>query len=108
MVELTQPELEAMEVAEGWGGIERGTGTIEPPVRWKGVPVETLLGEVGGMEADEALTMVAKDGYGMTFSYRQLYEQGFVLYDPATGAEEPPSVPIDAAHRLRARGRATG
>jgi hypothetical protein len=92
--ELTMPELEALDVVEGWGGIKRSTGIVEPPVRWRGVSVPALLELVGGMESSQALTMVAKDGYGMTFSYPQLYEQRFVVYDPATGEEEAPSTPL--------------
>jgi hypothetical protein len=36
------------------------------------------------------VTIVAKDGYGMTFSYAQIVDHAFITYDPATGDEVPP------------------
>ena len=35
------------------------------------------------------MTLVAKDGYGMTLSYEQIVDHTFTTYDPATGDEEP-------------------
>ena len=41
------------------------------------------------MTRANGITIVAKDGYGMTFSYDQVMGDEFTTYDPATGDEEP-------------------
>jgi DMSO/TMAO reductase YedYZ molybdopterin-dependent catalytic subunit len=54
------------------------------------VPLTELAELVGGITEANGVTIVAKDGYGMTFSYRQIAGDGFTTFDPATGEEEPP------------------
>jgi DMSO/TMAO reductase YedYZ molybdopterin-dependent catalytic subunit len=86
---FTMSELQALPAYEGYAGIKSSTGTITPPSKYKGVPLAALAGLVGGITQANGVTIVAKDGYGMTFSYRQIMENGFTTYDPATGEEEP-------------------
>ena len=88
---FTMNELEAMPAYEGYAGIKSSTGMITPPSKYKGVPVAALADLVGGISRSSGVTILAKDGYGMTFSYRQIMENGFTTYDPATGEEEPAS-----------------
>jgi DMSO/TMAO reductase YedYZ molybdopterin-dependent catalytic subunit len=87
---FTMEQLKALPSYEGYAGIKSSTGTITPPSRFKGVPLADLAGLVGGITKANGVTIVAKDGYGMTFSYRQIMEGGFTAYDPATGDEERP------------------
>ena len=86
---FTMDQLQALPAYEGYAGIKSSTGTITPPSKYKGVPLATLADLVGGITRANGVTIVAKDGYGMTFSYRQIMENGFTTYDPATGEEEP-------------------
>ncbi len=44
---------------------------------------------MGGITKANGVTIVARDGYGMTFSYAQVMDNAFTAYDPATGEEEP-------------------
>jgi len=88
---FTLNQLEALPSYEGYAGIKSSTGVITVPSKYKGVPLADLAAMVGGISKANGVTIVAKDGYGMTFSYRQIMENGFTTYDPATGAEEPPS-----------------
>ncbi len=44
---------------------------------------------MGGISTANGVTLVAKDGYGMTFSYAQIVDHTFTTYDPATGDEVP-------------------
>jgi DMSO/TMAO reductase YedYZ molybdopterin-dependent catalytic subunit len=86
---FTMSQLEALPSYEGYAGIKSSTGSITPPSGYEGVPLADLADLVGGITQANGITIVAKDGYGMTFSYRQIMENGFTTYDPATGEEEP-------------------
>ena len=82
-------QLQALPAYEGYAGIKSSTGVITPPSKYKGVPLTDLADLVGGISEANGVTIVAKDGYGMTFSYRQIAGDGFTTFDPATGEEEP-------------------
>ncbi len=86
---FTMNQLRALPAYEGYAGSKSSTGVITPPAVFKGVPIVELADLVGGISRSNGVTMLAKDGYGMTFSYRQIMESGFTTYDPATGEEEP-------------------
>lgn len=86
---FSMAQLKALPAYEGYAGIKSSTGVITPPSRYKGVPLTDLAGLVGGISEANSVTIVAKDGYGMTFSYRQIAGSGFTTFDPATGDEEP-------------------
>ena len=94
--DYTLEQLKAMPGAEGYAGIKSSTGRITPPAMMKGVLVEDLFAEVGGLADDLAVGIVAKDGYEMTMSVSQLRTGDFLTYDMVTGAEitvdEPPRV----------------
>ena len=87
---FTMGELKALPAYEGYAGIKSSTGVITPPSVYRGVPLTELAELVGGITEANGVTIVAKDGYGMTFSYRQIAGDGFTTFDPATGEEEPP------------------
>ena len=86
---FTMAGLKALPAYEGYAGIKSSTGVITPPSKYKGVPLTDLADLVGGITEANGITIVAEDGYGMTFSYRQIAGNGFTTFDPATGEEEP-------------------
>ena len=86
----TLPELKALPAVHGFAGIKTSVGTIYPPVPDTGVALTTLVDQVGGLKADQSVTLFAKDGYGMTFSYDQVMHHKFTAFDPATGDEVTP------------------
>ena len=43
------------------------------PAEYAGVPVGELAELVGGITKDNGVTILAKDGYGMTLSYDQIW-----------------------------------
>jgi DMSO/TMAO reductase YedYZ molybdopterin-dependent catalytic subunit len=86
---FSMAQLRALPAYEGHAGIKSSTGVITPPSKYKGVPLTELADLVGGISEANGVTIVAKDGYGMTFSYRQIAGGGFTTFDPATGEEEP-------------------
>jgi len=90
----TLEQLKAMPTAEGFGGMKSSTGHITPPTLMKGVAVEELFAEVGGLPEDMAVGIQAKDGYEMTVSYTQMASGEFLTYDMATGDENNVDGPL--------------
>jgi len=84
---LTLTELRTLPAAKGWAGIKNSVGRIFPPSPHKGVSLVEICKLVGGLTAENAVEIVAKDGYAMTMSHREATEGTLVTYDPATGDE---------------------
>jgi DMSO/TMAO reductase YedYZ molybdopterin-dependent catalytic subunit len=92
--DLTVDDLKDMQVTEGYAGLKSSTGKITPPVLVKGVLLEDLFAEVGGLPDDAAVGIVAKDGYEMTMSVSQLKSGDFITYDMVTGDENEVAGPL--------------
>jgi DMSO/TMAO reductase YedYZ molybdopterin-dependent catalytic subunit len=88
---LTMDDLKKMTAVQGWAGIKSSTGKITLPTEWKGVAITDLIALVGAVDDKTAASLVAKDGYAMTFSSDQLLKSAYTYYDPATGDEITPS-----------------
>ncbi len=86
---LTLEELKALPITEGNAGFMSSTGKITPPVPHRGVSLKDLAEVVGAFDETMGINVVAKDGYGITFSYDQAVNGAFTTYDPATGDEIP-------------------
>ena len=86
---LTLEEIKEMPSLEGWGGRMRSTGDVEGPFRLKGVSMMRLCDLVGGINPDTAVKVISRDGYAMTFSYKQVTESNFITYDPVSKNEVP-------------------
>ena len=84
---FTMSQLKALTTAIGNGGILNSAGNITTPEQFKGVAFTTLLDAVGGITADEAVRISAKDGYTMTVSYNQIMNGEFTTFDSALGKE---------------------
>ena len=89
--QFTLNQLEALPAYTGYAGIKSSTGVITLPAEYTGARLSDLADMVGGISKANGVTLVAKDGYGMTFSYAQIMDHAFTAYDPATGAEQVPS-----------------
>ena len=89
--QFTMNQFEALPAYTGYAGIKSSTGVITLPAEYTGVRLGDLTKMVGGVTKANGVTLVAKDGYGMTFSYAQIVDHAFTAYDPATGAEQTPS-----------------
>jgi DMSO/TMAO reductase YedYZ molybdopterin-dependent catalytic subunit len=88
-VTLTWEDIQALPAYEGVGGRISSVGKVTPPAEFKGVTLENLCGLVGGITEENSVSVVAKDGYAMTFSYEEIAAGDFPTYDPLTGAESP-------------------
>ena len=92
--QFTMDQLRALPAYTGYAGFKSSTGVITLPSKYTGVPLVGLTDRVGGISRANGVTLVAKDGYGMTFSYAQIVDHAFTTYDPATGDEVPPATDL--------------
>ncbi len=86
-MEFSMEELQALPVTEGYGGIKSSTGRITPPSLFRGVALKDLIAAWGVMDATMGVSVVAEDGYAITYSFDQITNGTFIAYDPATGDE---------------------
>jgi DMSO/TMAO reductase YedYZ molybdopterin-dependent catalytic subunit len=89
--QFTMSQLQALPACTGYGGMKSSTGVITLPAKYTGVRLSDLAALVGGISPANGVTVVAKDGYGMTLAYDQIMQHRFTAYDPATGAEVTPA-----------------
>ena len=87
-------DLKALPAFTGYAGIKNSVGVITAPQQYTGVRLATLLAAVGGVDPSHGVTVIAKDGYGMTFSSEQAGGGGFTTFDPVTGAERAPATDL--------------
>jgi DMSO/TMAO reductase YedYZ molybdopterin-dependent catalytic subunit len=78
-----------MNAVEGLGGILSSTGEVSGPFQYKGVSLEDLCQLVGGITSSSVIRAIAKDGYGISFGYRNIVEDDYITYDPTTKREMP-------------------
>jgi DMSO/TMAO reductase YedYZ molybdopterin-dependent catalytic subunit len=101
----TLDQLKALPSAQGYAGTKSSTGKITAPVMVKGVPLQDLFGEVGGLADNAAISIAAKDDYEMTMSMAQLKAGDFITYDMVTGVEQKPVAPLKAIIAYEADGK---
>ena len=80
----TLSELKSISNVSGYAGHRKSTGTLVGPNLYKGVEINTLLADVGGIDPDEELEVIADDGYKVTFTSEMLNGY-FPAYDGETG-----------------------
>jgi DMSO/TMAO reductase YedYZ molybdopterin-dependent catalytic subunit len=93
---LTMAELQALPTVEGQAGIKSSTGEITLPKHYKGVSLKDLAALVPGFDETMGISVVAEDGYAITYSYDQATNGSFISYDPGTGDELKSPVPLTA------------
>ena len=84
-VTLSWEEIQELPTYQGEGGLINSVGNVTPPARFTGIPVVDLCNLVGGVTEANSVSVIASDGYAMTFSYDQIVEGQFDTYDPSTG-----------------------
>ena len=89
---LTMDDIKALTPVSGSTGLITSSGTIDFPFNLQGVALSDILKTAGGITANDAVKISAKDGYSMTLSYNQVMNgTGFPIYNATTGKEEPPT-----------------
>jgi len=106
--QFTMNQLETLPAYTGYAGIKSSTGVITLPADYTGVRLSDLTEMVGGITKANGVTLVAKDGYGMTFSYAQIMDHAFTAYDPATGAEQAPAKDLTVVVAYAREGKPLG
>lgn len=84
---FTMTQLKELPAQQGFGGIKSSTGKITLPEEFTGVKIQDLVAEVGSLDETMGVELEAADGYTMTFSYNQIENGDFIVYDPGTGNE---------------------
>ena len=93
---FTMTQLKALPEYSGYFGWKSSAGTVYPNLPVKGVKLSDVLAEAGGMSPLNACDVLASDGYGMTYTYGQIFSHTDVqFYDEATKAEETAEAPWD-------------
>jgi DMSO/TMAO reductase YedYZ molybdopterin-dependent catalytic subunit len=105
---FTLNQLEALPAYTGYAGIKSSTGVVTLPSEYTGVRLSDLTDLVGGISKANGVTLVAKDGYGMTFSYAQIVDHAFTAYDPATGTEQAPAKDLTVVVAYAREGKPLG
>ncbi len=106
--QFTMNQLQALPQYTGYAGIKSSTGVITLPAEYTGVRLSDLTDLVGGITKANGVTLVAKDGYGMTFSYNMIMDHAFTAYDPATGVEQTPSKDLTVIAAYAREGKPLG
>jgi len=89
---LSIADIKKLPVISGSTGEVSSAGTISGPFVYKGAALTDILKSVGGITANNAIRISAKDGYSMTFSYKQIVNGSeFPTYDNQTGKEVTPA-----------------
>ncbi|UCE81067.1 MAG: hypothetical protein JSV94_01135 [Methanobacteriota archaeon] len=79
-VGLSMTQLEDMDIYSGSGYFKKSTGTIVGPLNYTGVPVRDLVDLVCDTN-NYSLTVMASDGYEMTYTSGQVENGTFPTYD---------------------------
>ncbi|NMC52433.1 MAG: hypothetical protein GYA48_02205 [Chloroflexi bacterium] len=95
-VMLSLADLDQLESYEGYAGILSSAGSITPPAVYKGIPLSVLAEQVGGIDETMGMVVYAEDGYSITYSYEQVMGKDFLTYEPSTGVEIEPTMPLTA------------
>ncbi len=80
----TLTELKSFPNVTGYAGYRKSTGTLVGPNLFKGILLQELIDEVGGISAGEELEIIAGDEYKVTFT-EEMIDGQFPAYDNVTG-----------------------
>ena len=100
-------DVKKMAALEAYGGIKNSAGNITPPSQYKGVTLEEVVKQLGGIPDGSGVTFTAKDGYEMTMSADQVKNGKFVTYDVSTGDEITIEDPLQLVLAYEVEGKPT-
>jgi DMSO/TMAO reductase YedYZ molybdopterin-dependent catalytic subunit len=86
---ITYEQITKMPYQEAKGGYLTSAGLVYGPYKVKGVLLQDLCDQVGGITANNYVSITAPDGYSMTFGHDQIYNGDFLTWDPETLHEVP-------------------
>jgi DMSO/TMAO reductase YedYZ molybdopterin-dependent catalytic subunit len=86
--ELSYSEIKNLTSYSGAGGFFTTTGVVNGPYQAKGVTLEQLCLQVGGLQPANLVKVSAADGYSTMLDFEQV-NGNFITYDPLTLKEKP-------------------
>ena len=104
---FSMKDVKKLAAVEAFGGIKNSAGNITPPSQYKGVTLDELLKQLGGIPDGSGVTFTAKDGYEMTMSADQVKNGKFVTYDVSTGDEITIEDPLQLVLAYEVEGKPT-
>ena len=81
---ITYQEILSLPRQEARGGYLTTAGIVYGPYEVKGLLLQDLCDLVGGIPADGFVSVNAPDGYSMALDHDQIYNGGFLTWDPET------------------------
>ena len=81
--------LQGMTAVAGYGGFLNTFPSFKGPWSFTGVAVLSILSDVGGLPAGHGVKIIASDGYTKTFTYDQVKNNNFTMYDPSSDPSSP-------------------
>jgi DMSO/TMAO reductase YedYZ molybdopterin-dependent catalytic subunit len=81
---ITYQEIRSLPCHEARGGYLTTAGIVYGPYKVKGVLLQDLCDLVGGIPTDGFVSVNAPDGYSMALEHDQIYNGGFLTWDPET------------------------
>ena len=85
----TLAQIEAMTAVSGYGEFLNTYPRFVDQGELTGVSVLNLLAGVGGLTPGQSVKITASDGYTRTFTYDQVKNNNFTMYDPTSDAAHP-------------------
>jgi len=87
---FTLDQVKALPAVTGQGGQLAITGHQYGPYHYRGVALSELLKAVGGSSDGDTIKVIARDGYSMTLTHRQLVNGEFRLVDMNSSKDVAP------------------
>lgn len=92
---LTRGDIMALQSYTAPGGFRKSGGALAGIGNYTGVPVRDLLDLVGGISPDETLTVIASDGYTVSYTYNQVVNGAdFTTFDSVAGSQVSATAPL--------------
>jgi hypothetical protein len=85
----TLSDLQGLSSVSGYGGFLNTFPSFKGPWSFTGVSVLSLLADVGGLPAGHNVKVTASDNYAKTFTYDQVKNNNFTMYDPTSDPANP-------------------
>lgn len=86
-------QLQAMKVTTAYGAQKTKTGNITGPYSYKGILLTDVLNAVGSITQSNSVKVTASDNYSKTFTYAQLTQPTFNVYDLSGNQATPELAP---------------
>ncbi|MFA7398424.1 MAG: hypothetical protein WC046_08070 [Candidatus Bathyarchaeia archaeon] len=106
-VTLDQDDLVSYAMISGLGGKYKSDRGVFDYGTYAGVPMMSLLTEIGGMSSGQILSIKAIDGYVKNYTYSEVTGSGLTMYNPTTASVVTPSSSVNMILAYHLNGTST-